>query len=128
MEKTRDLYLEAAQLPDYVKTENMAKESVKTVLGILASIMSDEDARTFVDDLPEYLNYKNLRGHQENLTAATPEDCKAILKDKLKISEEQAEELMLKIMSVVATENKDKPGDISKRLTGEWRNIFQDVS
>ena len=127
MDKTRDLYLEAAQLPDYVESENMAKEVVKTVLGILASKMSDEDARAFVRDLPEYLNYKNLRGHQEKLTAATPDDCMAILQDKLNITKEQAEELMLKIISVAATENKDKPGDITKRLTGEWRNVFQNV-
>lgn len=127
MNKTRDLYFEAAQLPDYVETENMAKEAVKTVLGIIASKMSDEDARAFVKDLPEYLNYKNLRGHQEKLTAATPEDCISILQDKLKITEEQAEELMLKIISVVETENKDKPGDITKRLTAEWRNMFQNV-
>ena len=127
MEKTRDLYTEAAHLPDYVESENSAKEAVKTVLGIIASKMSEEDARTFVKDLPEYLNYKNLRGHQEKLTATTPDDCISILQDKLKISEEQAEELMLKIISVVATENKDKPGDITKRLTPEWRNIFQNV-
>lgn len=127
MEKARDLYLEAATLPDYIETENMAKEAVKTVLGILASKMSEEDARSFIDDLPEYMNYKNLRGHQEKLTAATPEDCTGILQNKLKIKEEQAQELMLKILSVVDTENKDKPGDITKRLTPEWRNIFQNV-
>ena len=127
MEKTRDLYLEAAMLPDYIETENMAEEAVKTVLGILASKMSDEDARSFIEDLPEYMNYKNLRGHQEKLTAATPKDCTGILQNKLNITREQAEELMLKIISVVETENKDKPGDITKRLTPEWRNIFQNV-
>lgn len=127
MEKTRDLYLEAASLPDYVETENMAKEAVKTVLGVLVSKLSEEDARTFVDELPEYLTYKSLRGHQEKLTPATPEDCISILQDKLKIEEEQAQELMLKIISVTETENKDKPGDIAKRLTGEWRNLFHNV-
>jgi len=127
MDKTRDLYLDATMLPGYVETENMAKEAVKTVLGILASKMSDQDARSFITDLPEYMNYKNLRGHQEKLTATTPEDCAGILQDKMKITDEQAEELMLKIISVAETENKDKPGDITKRLTPEWRNMFQNV-
>lgn len=127
MEKTRDLYLEAAMLPDYIKNETMAKEVIKTVLGVLVSKLSEEDAQNFVDDLPEYLTMKNLRGHQEKITPATPEDCVSILQEKLKISEEQAQELMLKIISVTKKENKDKPGDISKRLTGEWRNVFHEV-
>lgn len=93
----------------------------------MVSKLSEEDAQIFIDQLPGYLTMKNLRGHQEIITPTTPEDCVSILQNKLKISEEQAQELMLKIISVTKKENKDRPCDISKRLTGEWRNVFQNV-
>lgn len=60
-------------------------------------------------------------------TPATPEDCMELVKNKMQISDEQAQELMLKIIGVVDTENKGKPGNIANRLTTEWRNVFQAV-
>ena len=45
MINTRDYYLEAAHLPEYLESENMAKEAVKTVLGIgigIGIVMSNE--------------------------------------------------------------------------------------
>lgn len=98
MPQQRDLDLEAALIPDYVTNETVAKEAIKAVLGVLASKLSEENVREFVELLPEYLAYENLRRDRENPTPATPKDCRKLLKKKLEITDEQAQELMLKII------------------------------
>jgi hypothetical protein len=42
MINARDLYLEAAHLPEYIKSEKMAKEAVKTVPGMVMSSPEDK--------------------------------------------------------------------------------------
>jgi len=127
MRKSNNAYMEAALLADYIKTDNMAKEAVKAVLGILVSALPEEDAHRLTDLLPDDLTYKKLRGHQDKITGTSPEDCIAILSDKLQISEGQARKLMLKIISVVKIEAKNREEQIIGKLSTKWRNAFQKV-
>lgn len=127
MDQNRDLYLEAAQIPSFIDTETMARNAVKAVLGILVSKLSEGEARNFTKTLPEYLNYEKLRGHQENPTPATPSDCVNIVAQTLDITKEQAQELMLKIISVAKREAPDEAQSAAAQLSSEWLEVFETV-
>lgn len=127
MAMPQDPYLEAAQIPDYILNEFMAEKAVKTVLGIFTSKLSEDQARKFTSELPEYLTYENLRGHQENPTPATPSDCINIVAENLDLEKEQAHELMMKIMSVAKSETKGEINKIASELSSDWRDALEKV-
>lgn len=121
MSTSQDQYMEAALLPDYILNEFMAEKAVKTVLGIFTSKLSDEQARRFTSELPDYLDYDVLRGHQENPTPASLSDCIEILREELEVEEEQAYELMMKIISVAKQQTSGEINEVATELSEDWQ-------
>lgn len=124
MSVSQDQYMEAAQIPGYILNGFMAEKAVKTVLGIFASKLSDEQARRFTSELPGYLDYETLRGHQENPTPATLSDCIEILQNELDLEEEQAYELTMKIISVAKQQTSGKINEVATELSNEWKEAI----
>lgn len=124
IQQTRDYYKEAVQAIDFVEDEDMAEEAVKAVLGILSSKISEQEAREFTADLPEYLNYDILRGHQVNPAPATPADTIEIVADKFDLEKEEARYLMLEIIGVTKEQNSGEISDIAAELSSDWQEAL----
>lgn len=57
-------FVEGVKKMQFIRTEEKADAAIKTVLGILASSMTGEQAEKFASRLPEPLTAELLRGHQ----------------------------------------------------------------
>ena len=125
MKQAKDPYLEAAMIPDYIENESMAKEAVKTVFGVFVSSLSKEDIYYFTAHLPAYLSFLYLRDQQEDISSVSPDDCIILLKDKIGLSEKQAENLMFKIVNVIEPAPKDKNHNITEHLSDDWKILIQ---
>lgn len=105
----------------------MAEEAVKAVLGILSSKLSEQEAREFTADLPDYLSYEILRRHQMNPTPATPNDTIRIVADKFDLETEQAQDLMLEIIGVAKQQASGEISDIAAELSDDWREAIDEA-
>jgi uncharacterized protein (DUF2267 family) len=120
----KDYYIPAIHTFDFIDTEEEARNPVKTVLGMLASSVSDETAQDFAAQLPDWLDYETLRGDQQNPIVNTPEDCIRALKNSYGFDENQATVLVHKIVALTVQEG---TGDLRKlilELPDEWEEIF----
>lgn len=109
---------------DFIDSEEMSKASVKAVLGVVVSSLSEETAKDFTAQLPDWLDFETLWGNQEDRTVNTPEDCKEMLKNTFNFDDNQAEALMYKVISIVVQEEKGAFKNLNYELPDEWDEIF----
>ena len=124
MMQIKDYYVPVIHEFEFIDTEEEAKRTIKTVLGILASSVSDETAQDFAAQLPDWLEYGSLRGGDEDWADRKPEDCIEVLKDAYSLEENQASALMRKVIAITV---QNSTGDLSKliqELPDEWEEIF----
>ena len=127
IQQTKDHYKEVVETIDFVADEEMAEEAIKAVLGILSSKVSEQEAREFTANLPDYLSYEVLRGHQVNPAPATPSDTIDIVSDKFDLKWEQARKLMMEIIGVAKQQASGEISGIAAELSDDWREAIDEA-
>lgn len=120
----KDYYIPIIHTFEFIDTEEEAENSVKTVLGMLVSSVSEDTAQEFAAQLPDWLDYETLRGDQQNPIPKKPEDCIQALENSYGFNEKQATALMHKTVALTVQEG---TGDLRKmilELPDEWEEIF----
>ena len=120
----KDYYIPIIHTFEFIDTEEEAENSVKTVLGMLVSSVSEDTAQEFAAQLPDWLDYETLRGDQQNPIPKKPEDCIQALENSNGFNEKQATALMHKTVALTVQEG---TGDLRKmilELPDEWEDIF----
>jgi len=120
----KDYYIPIIHTFEFIDTEEDAENSVKTVLGMLVSSVSEDTAQEFAAQLPDWLDYETLRGDQQNPIPKKPEDCIQALENSNGFNEKQATALMHKTVALTVQEG---TGDLRKmilELPDEWEEIF----
>lgn len=120
----KDYYVPVIHTFDFIDTEEEARNTVKTVLGLLASSVSEETARDFAAQLPDWLDYESLRGNQANEISRKPTDCKEVLKEVHGLDEKQADALMQKVVAITVQNNTGNLSELILELPDEWEEIF----
>jgi len=120
----KDYYVPVIHTFDFIDTEEEARDTVKTVLGVLASSVSEETARDFAAQLPDWLDYKSLRGNQVYETSRRPEDCIEVLKELHALDDKQADALMQKVVAITVQNSTGNLGELIVELPDEWEEIF----
>lgn len=116
--------MEAVQALDFIHDDETAEKGIKAVLGILASKLDEQEAREFTAELPDYLDYETLRGHQEKPTPTSPYDTVEIIGNELNLEPGQANELMNEVISVTKQQAKGEVSDIAAQLSEDWREAL----
>lgn len=127
IQQTQDYYKEIIEPIDFVEDEEMAEEAIKAVLGILASRITEQEAREFTAELPGYLSYETLRGHQLTPTPTSPADTINIIADKFNIEKKQAHELIQKIIGVAKEQAAGEISHIAAEISEEWRKAIDEA-
>ncbi len=119
-----DSFIPVIHTFDFIDSEEMSQASIKAVLGVVVSSLSEETARDFTAHLPDWLDFETLWGNQEDRTASTPEDCKEMLKNTFNFDDNQAEALMYKVISIAVQEEKGSFKNLMYELPDEWEEVF----
>lgn len=111
---------------DFVRDEQMADAIIKATLGIVASNMSEADAREFTRPLPEPLTVDKLRSHQENPNNVSPDEHIQQICNQFGLDERQAEEVVQNVFSLTKRNlPENQAGDWLNRLDNEWTSFVQ---
>lgn len=121
-----DSYQEIVETLDFINTDEDARQATKAVLGIIASSLSDQEAREFAAELPDYLDYETLRGSPQERDNILPEHCIEILQDKFKLDEKNAPALLNQVVEITIREAKGEVSDLIKDLDDEWKEVFDE--
>ncbi|HKL15513.1 MAG TPA: DUF2267 domain-containing protein [Balneolaceae bacterium] len=119
-----DYFVPVIHTFEFIDSEEEARQGTKTVLGTITSSLSDDLARDFAAQLPDWLDYNTLRGGHQNQSSLTPDECIEQLKGSLNLDHNQADALMRKVVALTVQES---PGDLSTliaELPDDWENIF----
>lgn len=119
-----DYYIPVIHTFDFINTEDEARNGIKTVLGVIVSSLSDETARDFTAQLPDWLDYETLRGAHQVPEANTPSECVDLLKEAQDLDDNQAEALMRKVVALTVQESPGDLGALIVELPDEWEEIF----
>lgn len=84
---------------NFIQNEDQADAAVKATMGIVASSMSEEDAKEFVNYLPEPLTLDRLRNHQVYQNKVSPKDHIQIVATQFNIDEGEAQKLVENVLS-----------------------------
>lgn len=84
---------------NFIGNEERADAAVKATMGIVASNMSEEDAKEFVNYLPEPLTLDRLRNHQVYQNKVSPKDHIQIVATQFNIAEGEAQKLVENVLS-----------------------------
>jgi len=120
----KDYYIPIIHTFEFIDTEEEAENSVKTVLGMLVSSVSEDTAQEFAAQLPDWLDYETLRGDQQNPIPKKPEDCIQALENSNGFNEKQATALMHKTVALTVQEGTGDLRKIILELPDEWEDIF----
>lgn len=101
-----------------------AREATKATLGMIASSLSEQEAREFTAQLPDYLDYETLRGTPQERDRILPGECIQILQEKFDLEEDEARALLNQIAAITVREAKGEVSDIIKDLDDEWKEVF----
>lgn len=126
-QQTQGYYKEAVQALNFIPNEETAEKGIKAVLGILTSKLDEQEAREFTAELPDYLDYETLRGHQEKPTPVSPYDAVEGIANELNLELGQANELMNEVISVAKEQAKGEISDIAAQLSDDWREALDEA-
>ena len=113
-----DSYQEILETLDFVDSQEEAKEITKTVLGMIATSLSEQ--------LPDYLDYETLRGTPQETDNIFPAQCIDILQDEFNLDENNARALLNQVVEITIREAKGEVSDIIKDLDDEWKEVFDE--
>ena len=119
-----DSYQEIIETLDFIDSQEEAREATKTALGLITSSLSDQEAREFTAQLPDYLDYETLRGSPQERDRILPDECLEILRDKFDLDEDQSRALLNQIVGITLREAKGEVSDVVKDLDDEWKEYF----
>lgn len=120
----KDYYVPVIHSFEFIDTEEEARKTVKTVLGLVASSVSEQTARDFTAQLPDWLDYESLRGEEENTIPRKPADCIGVLKEAYGLDDTQANALMQKVIAITVQNRTGNIGNLILELPDEWEEIF----
>ncbi|WP_146198549.1 DUF2267 domain-containing protein [Rhodohalobacter mucosus] len=120
----KDYYVPVIHSFDFIDSEEETRESIKTVLGVLATSVSEEMVRDFSAQLPDWLDYDALRGENRNTISRIPADCKEVLKEEYGFDDTDAEALMYKVVAITVQNSTGNLGDLILELPDEWEEVF----
>src|SRR6056297_2281931 len=104
-----DYFLPVIHTFEFIDTEEDARRGIKTVLGTITSSLSDDMARDFAAQLPDWLDYNMLRGEHQNQSSLTPDECIEQLKGSMDLDQNQADALLRRVVALTVQES---PGDL----------------
>ncbi len=121
-----DSYQEIIETLDFINSEEEARRATKAVLGIIASSLSDQEAREFAAQLPDYLGYETLRGTPQERDNILPNECIDILQDEFNLDEDNARALLNQVVEITIREAKGEVSDVIKDLDDKWKEVFDE--
>lgn len=121
-----DSYQEIIETLDFINSEEEARRETKAVLGIIASSLSDQEAREFAAQLPDYLDYETLRGTPQERDNILPNQCIEILQDEFNLDVDNARALLNQVVEITIREVKGEVSDVIKDLDDEWKEVFDE--
>jgi len=119
-----DYFLPVIHTFEFIDTEEDARRGIKTVLGTITSSLSDDMARDFAAQLPDWLDYNTLRGEHQNQSSLTPDECIEQLKGSMDLDQNQADALLRKVVALTVQESPGDLGTLISELPDDWETIF----
>lgn len=119
-----DSYQEVLETLDFIDSREEAEEVTKAILGMIASSLSEQEAREFSAQLPGYLDYETLRGEPQRRDNILPVDALQILQKKFNFDEEDARAALNQVISITLREAKGEVSDLVKDLNDDWKEYF----
>ena len=119
-----DSYQEVLETLDFIDSKDEAEEVSKTILGMIASSLSEQEAREFCAELPDYLDYETLRGEPQSREQILPEKAIQILQQKFNFEESDAKAALNQVIAITLREAKGEVSDLVKDLDDEWKEYF----
>jgi len=111
-----------------VKDDDTADAAAKAVMGILASAVSEEDARKLTEHLPDPLDMDTLRGMQAFSSPVSFEMAVIEIARQFQLSEEDAAELVKAVLGKAkAAVGQTTLMEVAGNLGEDWRAIFKSV-
>jgi uncharacterized protein (DUF2267 family) len=108
--------------------EKKADAAVKATMGIIASRMSEEDAKEFGNYLPEPLTLDKLRSHQVYQNDVSPKEHCQIMANQFGINEEEAQRMVKGVLHTAREGLSEEQFNSWKRkLPGEWSSFLDEV-
>lgn len=119
-----DSYQEILETLDFIDSQDEAEEVTKAILGMIASSLSEQEAKEFTAQLPDYLDYETLRGDPQRRERLLPEKAIQVLQQKFNLEEDDARAALNQVTAITAREAKGEVSDIVKDLENEWQEYF----
>ena len=111
-----------------VRDRESADAVVKAVLGILASRMTEDQARRLTENLPEPLTLEELRSHQNYVLNISPEEYTVTIMNQFSLDEDQARALIdTVLLATKDTVGKDMYEELKEHLPADWAKVFEEV-
>lgn len=110
------------------ENEQQADAAVKATMGIIASRMSEENAKDFANSLPEPLTLEKLRSHQENENELSPNEHFKVIATQFNINEEEAQRMVKDVLHT-ATEDlsEEQFNSWKQKLPQDWSSFMDEV-
>lgn len=119
-----DSYQEIMETLDFVNSQDEAREMTKSILGMISSSLTDQEAREFTAQLPDYLDYETLRGDPQETDQILPDECLQILQNKFNLNKDDARAALNQVIGITVREAKGEVSDIVKDLDNEWKEYI----
>ena len=111
-----------------VRDRETADAVIKAVLGILASRMTEDQARHLTENLPEPLTLEELRSHQKYVLNISPEEYTGTIMTQFNLDEEQARALIdTVLLTTKDTAGQDVYNELKEHLPSDWAKVFEEV-
>jgi uncharacterized protein (DUF2267 family) len=119
-------FVQNVQNLDFIDSRETADAAVKAVLGVLASRLTEEQARNLTRSLPDPLNLEKLRGHQKHVLGISPDQYIGVIRTQFNLSEDQTRVLI----DTVLRSTKDAMGEdafsrLQEHIPAEWALVIQ---
>ena len=119
-------FIQTVQQLDFISQPDHADAAVKTVLGILASRLTESQAQHLTQKLPEPLNVDLLRGHQESDLSFSAEQFLEEISTQLEIEKAQAEALVNTVFQLTKeTIGTETLKELTEFLPSDWSEMMQ---
>lgn len=108
--------------------EERADAAVKATMGILASRMSEQDAKEFANYLPEPLTLNTIRSHQQNPNRESLPDFFQIIAHQFNTDAAQAQSMVEAVLHTAKESLSPQQFNSWKRkLPAEWARFLEDL-
>ncbi|MGM0427998.1 MAG: DUF2267 domain-containing protein [Thermodesulfobacteriota bacterium] len=119
-------FIEDIQSLSFIEDEETADAAIKAVLGIMSSSVEEDIARRMTVALPEPLNIRKLRGHQDPVVPVTFEQCVTQIVEQFQLEEANARRLTNAVLrSTRAALGGEKLGQIEALFPETWSRAIE---